>query len=221
MRMYLSSFRLGEHPDRLVALLGGVGGAGVAGMPIAVIANAIDDRPAEVRAACVGSEFVVLRELGLHPTEVDLRTFFDRPPGEVAAVLAGFPAVWVRGGNVFLLRDALARSGADGVLVDLLRRDAVVYGGYSAGACVLAPDLRGLERCDDADAVTEVYGRPVRWDGLGVLDHAVVPHVDSPDHPESALLAGVVADYRARGVPHRTLRDGQVLLVDGERVAVV
>lgn len=215
MRMYLSSFRFGEHPDRLLALLDPPTGA-----RIAVIANATDDRPAGVRAAGVDQEIAGLDALGLRPSELDLRTFFDRPHTEVASALDDFAAVWVRGGNVFVLRHALARSGADRVLVDLLRRDALVYAGYSAGACVLAPSLRGLERCDDADAVTALYGEPAPWDGLAVLDHAVVPHIDSPGHPEAELLAAVVADYRARGVPHRTLRDGQVLLIDGARVTL-
>jgi dipeptidase E len=102
----------------------------------------------------------------------------------------------------------------------MLRADAAVYGGYSAGVCVLIPSLRGLEIVDDPEAVTQVYGdRPI-WDGLGVLDHAIVPHFDSPDHPESEACGRVAAHYRATGVPHRTLRDGEVLVIDGHDVAI-
>ncbi|MFI6581234.1 Type 1 glutamine amidotransferase-like domain-containing protein [Embleya sp. NPDC050493] len=230
MRLYLSSFRIGDHPEHLLALLDrpAVGGPTVdrsaldrpAGAAIAVMANATDDRAPGDRAAGVDLELAAPAALGLRPTELDLRTFFDRPPAEVAVVLGDFDAVWLRGGNVFVLRHALARSGADGVLVELLRRDTLVYAGYSAGACVLAPSLRGLEGCDDADAVPALYGEPVRWDGLAVLDHAVVPHIDSPGHPETELLAAVAADYRTRGVPHRTLRDGQVLVIDGARTRI-
>ncbi|WP_331767238.1 Type 1 glutamine amidotransferase-like domain-containing protein [Embleya sp. NBC_00896] len=215
MRMYLSSFRIGDHPDRLLDLLGAAGPG-----EIAVVADAMDGQSATERAAGVEREVGALRALGLRPSEVDLRAFFDRPPGEVGAVLARFPAVWLRGGNVFMLRYALARSGADVALTDLLRRDALVYAGYSAGACVLAPSLRGLERCDDPDVVPETYGDPTPWAGLGILDHAVVPHVDSPEHPESAALDLVAAGYRAAGTAHRTLRDGQVLVVDGAEAAV-
>ncbi|MGC0419413.1 Type 1 glutamine amidotransferase-like domain-containing protein [Embleya sp. AB8] len=215
MRLYLSSFGVGDHSARLLALFERAEGA-----EVAVVVNAIDERPAAVRALGVEQESDAMRALGLRPTEVDLRAYFDRPAAEVAAVLGRFAAVWVRGGNVFLLRHALARSGADTVLVDLLRRDAIVYAGYSAGACVLAPSLRGLERCDDADVVTALYGDPVCWDGLAVLDHAVVPHFDTPGHPESEVLGRVVAEYRASGVPHRTLRDDQVLVHDGDRVEV-
>lgn len=65
----------------------------------------------------------------------------------------------------------------------LLSRDALACGGYSA--CVLAPSLRGLETVDDAGAVPRIYGAGPVWEGLGVLDHAMVPHYQSPDHPEA------------------------------------
>ena len=54
---------------------------------------------------------------------------------------------------------------------ELIRTERLVYAGYSAGPCVLAPSLRGLELCDDAGAVDG----EVIWDGLGVLDHAIAP----------------------------------------------
>jgi dipeptidase E len=116
----------------------------------------------------------------------------------------------VRGGNVFVLREALRRSGADGLLTDLIRSGEIVYAGYSAGACVLAPSLRGLDLCDDPGDAGEVI-----WDGLGVLTHAIVPHLDSPGHPETELVARVAARYDTDGTPYTGLRDGQALLIDG------
>ena len=44
MRLYLSSFRMGGHPDHLAALVGESGRRAV------VIANALDDAPADQRA---------------------------------------------------------------------------------------------------------------------------------------------------------------------------
>jgi dipeptidase E len=211
VRLYLSSFRLGDHPDRLLTLL-----HQPAGCDVAVIANAVDALSGAERSAAVRQEAGALVGLGLRPSEVDLRLFFDRP-SDIAAELRRFPLVWLRGGNVFMLRHALARSGADAVLVDLLSRDALVYAGYSAGACVLAPSLHGLEHCDDPGVVPG----PVDWDGLGVLDRALVPHIDSPDHPESKVLGEVAAAYRAADVPYLALRDGQALVIDGSDGRVV
>ncbi|MFJ8863326.1 Type 1 glutamine amidotransferase-like domain-containing protein [Streptomyces sp. NPDC102451] len=136
MRMYLSSFRTGNHPEQMLALLPQPHASDV---PVAVIANAVDALPDGEREAAVERELGALSGLGLRPVELDLRTFFERPAAQIAAALARFPLVWVRGGNVFVLRQAMARSGADRALVDLLRQDAFVYAGYSAAACVLPP----------------------------------------------------------------------------------
>lgn len=213
MRLYLSSFRMGDHPEELVRLAGD-------GARVAVIANAVDGAPADVRRAAVEVENVALSGLGLRPEEVDLRDHVgDREL--LSRTIAGFDVLWLRGGNVFVLRHALHVTGADEVIVEALRRDAVVYAGYSAGPCVLAPSLRGLELCDDATEVTRLHGAEPLWEGLGVLDHAFVPHVDSPGHPETEFMEGVVELYRSTGVPHVTLRDGQALLVDGAEVFVV
>lgn len=216
MRMYLSSFRVGDRPDRLLSLLDGPAATG----EVAVIANALDALPDEERQVAFEREADALTALGLRPAELDLRAYFDGPPGRVADALRRFPLVWVRGGNVFVLRHALARSGADQALTDLLRQDAIVYAGYSAGACVLAPDLRGLEQCDDPEAVRAAYGAPARQDGLALLDYVVVPHIDSPGHPESEVLGKVAEVYRAGGTAHRPLRDGQVIVIDGEHTEV-
>ncbi|MEY9871232.1 dipeptidase E [Streptacidiphilus sp. MAP12-33] len=215
MRLYLSSFRIGSHPDRLLELLGSEAGR------IAVIANAMDTAPADVRRAGVERETDALTELGLSPQELDLRDFFDRPADHFAHALADFPAVWVRGGNAFMLRYAMSRSGADTALTSRVREDTLVYAGYSAGPCVLAPSLHGLELCDFPDDVTKTWGAEPLWDGLGILPHAFVPHVDSPGHFETEACGRVAAHYRSTDTPHRTLRDGQVLVVDGEESRIL
>jgi len=210
--MYLSSFRLGDHPERLLALVGLPGSA-------AVIANAMDGAPEETRADAVQRELVALRGLGLEAEEVDLRGYFDEP-ARLAGDLARYQLVWLRGGNVFMLRYALAASGADAVITDLVRRDALIYGGYSAGPCVLAPSLRGLEICDDPSLVLATYGVPAIWEGMGLLPYAIVPHYESPAHPETTLCGMVAERYRAEAVPHRTLRDGQSLVIDRGTTAI-
>lgn len=208
MRLYLSSFRLGDHPEHLTAL------AGESGRRAVVIANALDDAPAGVRRRGVEDELAGLAGLGFDAVELDLRDYFGHQQ-RLRRDLGGFCLAWLRGGNVFMLRYALFRSGGDVIFRDLLAADTLVYAGYSAGACVLSPSLRGLEAVDDAAAVTRVYGaEPVR-DGLGVLDEVFVPHYRSPGHPETAAIELVVARYAADGVAYRALRDGQVLLVNG------
>lgn len=201
MRLYLSSYRLGDHPEHLRALFG-------ERARVAVIANALDAVPAELRAEMVDRELADLAGLGLTGVELDLRSSVD---------LQGYDGVWVRGGNVFVLRAAFLRSGFDLIVKVALQADSIIYAGYSAGACVLAPSLRGLELCDP---VGEVDGEVV-WDGLGLIDEAIVPHLDSPGHPETDLVRPIADLYRRTGVPHLTLRDGQALLVTGTSRQVV
>jgi dipeptidase E len=207
MRLYLSSFRLGDHPEHLLALIDKPGAVGV-------IANAVDGAPSEVRVAGVQYEVDALASLGLVAEELDLRDYVD-DHAAIETRLSAYPALWLRGGNAFVLRAAMARSGADRAIVELLRRDAVVYAGYSAGPCVLAPSLSGLELVDTPEDVREIYGIAPIYTGLGILDFAFVPHFESPGHPETEDIGKVAARYRRTGVPQRTLRDGQALMVNG------
>ncbi|SNT58637.1 dipeptidase E [Asanoa hainanensis] len=202
MRLYLSSFRTGAHTDVLLAM--------AKGRRTALIPNAFDAWPADVRAGPLRRDLDDLGALGLDVTLADLRE-----PG-TAKSLAGYDIVWARGGNVFVLRRVLADSGADAVLLDLLRDDALVYGGYSAGACVLGEDLTGLAAVDDPGVVAD----PILT-GLGLLDRPFVPHVRSPGHPETAECDAVSATYTAAGQSHWALRDGEVLLVDGDRTELL
>ena len=207
MRLYLSSFRLGSCPERLAELARG-------GRRATVIANATDVHPAEARSEAVTRELDALSELGFRAEELDLRDYFDERPLEDQ--LQRSDLVWVRGGDVFTLRYSLARSGADRVLSRLIESDAVAYGGYSAGVCVLAPTLRGLEEVDDPSLLRGLHDADPIWDGLGVLDYSIVPHVESPDHPESEACDRLATKYQIAGTPYRALRDGDVLVIDGD-----
>ena len=207
MRLYLSSFRLGRHADKLTALVG-------AGRAVGIIANALDHIPAEDRRRHVRDVYdprSVFRQLGFEPADIDLRGFVG-DPAALEHRLRACDLVWVLGGNVFVLRQAMRASGFDTVIRRLLAEDAVAYGGFSAGACVLAPTLRGLELCDDPRAVGDASA--VLWEGLGIIDISIAPHYRS-DHPEAPAIERVVAAFEQVGLPYRTLRDGDVLIRDG------
>ncbi|WP_162606467.1 Type 1 glutamine amidotransferase-like domain-containing protein [Jiangella asiatica] len=212
MRLYLSSFRLGAEPERLRALAR-------SDRPVAVIANACDAASSDdLRSAAVRAELDALTGIGLAGFELDLRDHVGDPDG-LAAALAEAEIAWLRGGNVFVLRHALAVSGADQVFRTLLAEDRIVYAGYSAGPCCLAPSLRGLELCDPVDDLLRLHPRAeVPWDGLGVLDRAFVPHLDTPGHPETGAVGEIARHYREQGQPYWALRDGQALVVDGDHV---
>lgn len=185
------------------------------------VANAVDGDPVDVRREKVAGEVRAPAALGLVATELYLREHTGATAAQMTQVLSAFDGLWVRGGNVFVLRSAMAISAADTAVVNLLAEDGLVYAGYSAGPCVLARSLAGLESVDDADATRRLgLGEPL-MDGLGVLDRRVVPHVASPTHPESAALDALARRYPREGVPHLRLTDGQALVVDGNTAARV
>ena len=131
MRLYLSSYQLGDYPSALSALVRGRRHGWV-------IMNALDGVDPARRRRDTQHQIVDLMRLGLTAHELDLR---DHDPESLAAAFGRPDFLWVRGGNVFTLRAALGRSGADRLIADRVRADALVYAGFSAGACVLAPDL--------------------------------------------------------------------------------
>jgi dipeptidase E len=203
VRLYLSSYRLGDHSEVLSGMVRGDRRGWV-------ISNALDAGSAERREDDTRRQIAELAELGLTAVDFDLRLY---RPDTIAEAFGEPDFVWVRGGNVFVLRAALARSGADALITAALHRDAFVYAGFSAGACVLAPSLEGLELCDPVEDCERLYGS-VPGCGLGVLDRAVVPHLETPHHPESAVLEEVARRYRETDLPYWGLRDGDVLVCE-------
>ncbi|PTR22945.1 dipeptidase E [Rhodococcus sp. OK519] len=214
MRLFLASYRFGAHVERYVDLVGGPG-------PVAVIANAADAWPPRARESAVVSDVAPLRRLGFAAEEIDLRDFVGRADA-LAVELSRFRSVWVRGGNTFVLRTQLARSGGDRILTDLLRGGALAYAGYSAGACVMAASLTGIESADDPAEVVATCGEPARWDGLGLVDFAIVPHYPPPDAQNPGDEASrMIETCRVAGVPYRTLTDDQAIVVDADATAVL
>jgi dipeptidase E len=201
MQFYLSSYRVGGRGADLQRL--------VRGRPLAMISNATDHYdPDEVKLRIAGRR-EELAALGIEAVPFDLRDYFGG--GDVAAALAKFGGVWVRGGNTFVLRQAMRLSGFDRAIEDLRSQD-FVYAGYSAGVAVLAPTLHGLHHVDDP-TIMPYPNSSVIWDGLGFLGYLVLPHYKS-DHPETELIDKDVAYCTEHGIPFRTLRDGEVIVIE-------
>jgi dipeptidase E len=208
VRLFLSSFRFGSKPNLLLGLLRG-------GVRTALIGNALDHLSESERSVRITEEMDRLVEIGLSPTEVDLRKFFGRAR-ELKTVLKDYDLVWSRGGNAFILRRAFRASGMDEVLITLLREDKVVYGGYSAGVDMVCTTLRGVEFVDDPNIVPSGYNREIVWDGLGILNYSIASHYKS-DHPESEDI-DVSIDYMVENrIPFVPLRDGEVIIIDGDK----
>ena len=185
----------------------------------ALINNARDLATAAERPETLAEEIARLESIGLEPVEVDLRKYFGKPD-ELKDILAGFDLIWVRGGNVFVLARVFRASGADEIIKELLEKDAVVYGGYSAGIDMLTTTLHGAELVDDAYAVPEGYDPEIIWDAMGILPYSIAPHYKS-DHPESPAVDKMVEYLENNCMPFTALRDGEAIVVDGDKTRIV
>ena len=215
MRLYLSSYRTQDTAGDLLDLAGGPCRA-------VVISNAVDMIPPAERQAYarkIHDPVVELRDAGLDAEGLDLRDYFGAPAA-LERDLANVGLVWAVGGNAFLLRRALRQSGMDAILARRLAEDSLAYGGWSAGACVAGSTLRGLHLMDEPELVTPGYDPEVIWEGMGLIDFAIVPHFAS-DHPEAQAADRAAAYLAAGAIPHRTLRDGEAILRRGDRIDVI
>ena len=204
MKLYLSSYKFGNSIQSLANMMSN-------DKSIAIIQNALDAyTDLDRRKTSLQNDIEALAEIGLKPEELDLRNYFTRNI-ELKQKLSELGGVWVVGGNTFVLRRAFKESSMDKWLVGQKENKEFVYSGYSAGICVLAPTLRGIDLADDLVAAKELFNKEVLWDGLGLISYMPVPHYKS-DHPESYLMEDVVSFMEREGLPYKTLRDGEVII---------
>jgi len=203
MKLYLSSYKLGKETAKLREL--------AHGKKIGFIPNAVDNIEPEAWNESNQRNMNDLAELGIAVEMLDLREYFGKAQ-QLESRLEKLGGVWVRGGNTFILRQAMRLSGLD----ELLQRkvdEEFFYGGYSAGICVLAPDLRGLQTVDKPTVMPYAEMRDVIWEGIGILEYLILPHYKS-DHPESADIDKEVDFCTRNSIPFKTLRDGEVIVIE-------
>ena len=204
MRFYLSSYKLGNKTDELKKLI-------PKNNKTAYIPNALDySNDLKRRRKGEASDIKDLTKVGLDVELLDLRNYFGKS-SELKNKLKSFGVIWVRGGNVFVLRQAMKLSGFDKIIKTLLDTDKL-YGGYSAGICILASNLRGIDLMDDL--TVKPHGNPLEiiWDGLNLIDYLIIPHYKS-NHFESDDATKCVEYMKKEGLPFKTLKDGEVIII--------
>lgn len=210
MNLYLSSYRLGSHIETLNKMVNPK-------RHVAIIENAIDfitHQQRELYQKTTFDIYSVFKKLGYHPLSIDLRKYFDKND-LLENELKKYDLIWVCGGNVFLLRKAMKQSGFDKIIKHILTNNNIVYGGWSAGACIASPSLKGIELCDNPDINVPSYQKEIIWDGLGLIDYAIAPHYKS-DHPETKYIDNVITYFNNNNIHYKKLRDGDVLIINDE-----
>lgn len=207
MKFYLSSYKFGNRLEELKKLI-------PVNKKTAYIANALDASEGEKWYQDFTSfDVAELEKIGLNVQRFDLRNYFHNQI-KLEKDLQEYGVLWVSGGNVFVLRQAMKLSGFDDLLTKFAKENHdLLYAGYSAGICVLARSLHGLELVDDPTKHPYKNEEEIIWEGLNLIDYAIVPHYKS-DHPESKLVDQVVEQYEKDGTQYKTLCDGEVIIIE-------
>ena len=209
MRLFLSSQDLGNYPGVARKLAGSNNKA-------LFIKNAQDDKPAKIRNFSNPEKKAMFEQAGFEFEMMDLRDYFGKPK-QLEKKLATAGSFWSSGGNTFVLRRAMKASGLDSILKKLLKEDKILYGGWSAGAMIMAPDLKGPLWSDEdrPNIVPKGYDIRVIWEGLKLVPFYIVPHFGSEIHGDSPPR---LADYyKSKNLRHYVLKDGQVVVVNGNK----
>ena len=202
MKLYLSSYKLGNKIDELKSWIKEHGNK------IVLIPNSRDiyEDSERLRNGILNDK-MMLEEIGFDVDIISLKDYFNNQE-KLFEDFNKYNAFFVIGGNTFALRKAMQLSGFDGYLMNQVDNDNFLYAGYSAGICVLSPNMKGLELVDEP--LNPYNDESVIYDGIGILDYVIVPHYKS-DHPESHLVDKVVDYMNENGIKYVTLSDGDVL----------
>lgn len=207
MKFYLSSYKIGNEIEKFKQL--------VPNKMIGYIPNALDFSNADPkrRHEHVKKDMKSLLELGLECELLDLKLYFDNQEA-LKTKLHQLQAIFISGGNVFVLRQAMGLNGFDSILREMKDSDTnFLYSGYSAGCCVGSKDLDPYKLVDDSTDTPYEEQKNLIWEGLGFIDYTFLPHWDS-NHPESEAINDVLAYCKKNNLPYKTVKNGEVIILD-------
>jgi dipeptidase E len=170
---------------------------------VAWIADAAEPYQKGVPIPWLESAYEKVREAGVRLLPVRLLDYVGKTE-ELKRLLESLDGVWVAGGNVHYLRYAMAASGFDQIIGQLLD-GGLVYAGYSAGAMVAGPNLEKFESDDELNDIPVVTD-----EGLGLIEEIIVPHWEREDHREWGRMVRSYHQLAGRKVLTLTDDDGYI-----------
>lgn len=205
MKLYLSSYKLGNDTSYLKDWIKENDNK------ILMISNSRDYKAFdEEEKEKLEYNVKILEDVGFKVTLLDLREYFDDNE-KLVGDIKNYNAIYVRGGNVFVLRKAMSLSGFDKYLIGNRENDNILYIGESAGTCVLGKTLRGLDILDEP---VNVYNNDlVTYEGVGLLDFTPVPHYKS-EYVGVKMIDDTVKYMEKNNIKYKTIKDGEVIILD-------
>lgn len=149
-------------------------------------------------------------EMGYTTEEFDLN---GKTPAEVAEKLGQASAIYVCGGNTFVLLEHMRKSGfADQIAKRI--EEGLVYIGSSAGVVAATPDIMYAAALDDPSKADLKS-----FEGLNLLPYAVIPHMDHVDY--GGACKSLYDRMVEKGYRVQPLNDDQVIHVKGDQITIV
>jgi len=150
-----------------------------------------------------------LVDIGLEVVMYDLA---GQSEEQVRQLLTDSAVISVSGGNSFCLLEHMKKCNFGLLLCELMGKGCI-YIGSSAGSIVCSPDIDYIAPMDEKAKATLPDTK-----GLGLIDFAFLPHMDSPYQKEAAWK--IFGGYK--GPPSlMALRDDQVLRVQGPCISLL
>ncbi len=208
MKYYLSSYKFGDDTGKsLKAMM-------PANNRIGFINNARDytNTDHEKKLKNETQELDQLERLGFVAEIINLKDYFHAEK-KLKIKLDTLGAVWVSGGNTFILRQAMQLSGFDHIIKELSLKADFLYAGYSAGICILSKDMHYLHIVDKPYDYPYPEIQETIWEGLGFFDYAFLPHYDS-EHPETEDIGKSIQYCIDNRILFKALRDGDVIILE-------
>lgn len=208
MKFYLSSFKIGSEEQKLKEITKN------GNRKVAYINNALDfATDLERKSKSDAMDVLDLERLGFTVDILDLKKYFGNPEG-LEEKLDQYDVLWVRGGNTFVLAQAMKLSGFSEIVKKYYRNEKnVLYGGYSAGACILGPTLKGIHLVDEPDQKPYGDENQTIWKGLHILDYVIAPHYKSV-HKESEDIDRLIEYMIENRILFKALKDGEVIIIE-------
>jgi len=205
MKYYLSSYKFGNKIEDLKRLC-------PSNNKIGHINNSRDWVGADPKRAAKHQreEIEFLNSIGFDGEPLDLKLYFNKVD-ELREKINSLGAVWVSGGNTFVLRMAMKLSGFDIIFNEIKGREDFLYGGYSAGICILSNNLKSIDFVDDPNNFPYEEINQTVYEGLGVFNYSFMPHYDS-DHVESEDVGKEIQRCIDNKWLFKALRDGDVII---------
>lgn len=203
MKLFLASQGLPkDYKDKFFSLLPGRNNP----PRVAWIADAAEPYLVKGPALWLDLSKKELEDYGLELIDVRLLDYVGKTD-QLKLLLEPLDCVWIAGGNTHYVRYAMAKSGFDNFINELLE-NGLVYAGESAGAMVVAPNIELSESTsEELVDVPEIIEK-----GLGLYEKLILPHWDVPEFKEELLK--IEAHHKARGRETVFLINSEVIVVN-------